>query len=737
MSFLSPIFLLGLPLIGIPIGIHLWNRRQRKILPWGAMRFLTSANTRRRRLMRLTDLLLLILRVLAFLFIVAALSRPLLPVTWLGQDGPRAVVLILDTSLSMALRSENQSQFDRMLEKVDLLLGELGPSDTLQVLVAQETPVWLQESPVEVNAEQRRQIAAQIRDLRPTLGSADFVQALQVALESPWDEEKMVRIINIVSDGQSEGWSPEDDASWQAIRRMIEDQKRPNLVNLTFLDTPGIEATPNLSIDSLETHRTITALGQPVPVSALIQNRGTTGSRSAVLHWYEGDRHLGIASIPALEPGSTSSADFTHVFDTAGVHDLWCELETRDPLELDNQAHLIMTATDQVPVLVVDGSSSTDPLKTDVGYLLACLGYEEPGQTTAPAFQSGFDVQVIPVNQFGGTDLGAFRCIILANPRRLPQADQQRLENFVKNGGGVWLAIGDAISVSDFNDTWFRQGNGLSPLPLVATLGDPEDRESFTRVQPPSETHPATRLLADLQKLDIDKVHVYRRHQFDELVSQDTSVLLRLNGGDAFAIEQQYGRGQSIVSAAPLGLTWSNFPVCQSYVAMVHEWLWHLTRASFPRHNLTLGETPTLDLTDATGSVEVEWRLPDERIVSLSARPNSQTTRLPAIATPGLHEARLPVQRLTQPYFAARDPEESTLAALAPAAQDKLTAIEGIQLSPESLRLPANAGIEIPTTPIAGSLLVALLALVAGELCLAAWCTQQRHPKLTSLSMES
>ncbi|MBT5709255.1 MAG: hypothetical protein HOI66_23280, partial [Verrucomicrobia bacterium] len=93
MSFLSPIFLFGLPLIAIPIGIHLLNRRQQKVLNWGAMRFLVSATTRRRRLWRMSDLLLLLLRVLAILFIVGALARPLLPVTWLGHNGPRAVVL--------------------------------------------------------------------------------------------------------------------------------------------------------------------------------------------------------------------------------------------------------------------------------------------------------------------------------------------------------------------------------------------------------------------------------------------------------------------------------------------------------------------------------------------------------------------------------------------------------------------------------------------------------------------
>ena len=62
MNFLSPAFLIGLPLVAVPVVIHLLSRRQQKKISWGAMRFLMQAVTRKRRLWRLTDLLLLLLR---------------------------------------------------------------------------------------------------------------------------------------------------------------------------------------------------------------------------------------------------------------------------------------------------------------------------------------------------------------------------------------------------------------------------------------------------------------------------------------------------------------------------------------------------------------------------------------------------------------------------------------------------------------------------------------------------
>jgi hypothetical protein len=91
LNFLSPAFLIGLPLVAVPLVIHLLSRRQQKRISWGAMRFLKEAVTRKRRLWRLTDLLLLLLRTAVFCFFVFALARPLLPATWLGGSTPREI----------------------------------------------------------------------------------------------------------------------------------------------------------------------------------------------------------------------------------------------------------------------------------------------------------------------------------------------------------------------------------------------------------------------------------------------------------------------------------------------------------------------------------------------------------------------------------------------------------------------------------------------------------------------
>ena len=97
-------------------------------------------------------------------------------------------------------------------------------------------------------------------------------------------------------------------------------------------------------------------------------------------------------------------------------------------------------------------------------------------------------------------------------------------------------------------------------------------------------------LLADTHRLDIDHVRIFRRHQLDTGGDKSISVLLRAEGGSPLVVEKTFGRGRVIVQAVPLNVSWSNLPLCQSFVVMVHEWLWYLTESGMVRRNLQPGE---------------------------------------------------------------------------------------------------------------------------------------------------
>src|SRR5271163_2986413 len=103
MSFLQPMLLAALPLVTLPIIIHLINQRRYQTVKWAAMMFLLAANRMSRGYARLRQWLIMALRMAAIATLVFAVSRPLAG-GWLGLTaGGRSdtTLILLDRSPSM------------------------------------------------------------------------------------------------------------------------------------------------------------------------------------------------------------------------------------------------------------------------------------------------------------------------------------------------------------------------------------------------------------------------------------------------------------------------------------------------------------------------------------------------------------------------------------------------------------------------------------------------------------
>ena len=87
--------LAALPLVALPIIIHLINQRRYQTVRWGAMMFLLAANRLSRGYARLRQWLIMAFRMLAIAALIFAIARPLAS-GWLGLTaGGRADTTII------------------------------------------------------------------------------------------------------------------------------------------------------------------------------------------------------------------------------------------------------------------------------------------------------------------------------------------------------------------------------------------------------------------------------------------------------------------------------------------------------------------------------------------------------------------------------------------------------------------------------------------------------------------
>ncbi|MBV9986076.1 MAG: BatA domain-containing protein [Chitinophagaceae bacterium] len=112
-QFTQPIALWAITAVAIPIIIHLWNIREGKTLKIGSTAFLTEATRSHARSVKLSELLLLILRCLLLILIALLLARPV----WTDpvKSNQRAGWILIPPSL-------NQQAYRQFRPAIDSLL---------------------------------------------------------------------------------------------------------------------------------------------------------------------------------------------------------------------------------------------------------------------------------------------------------------------------------------------------------------------------------------------------------------------------------------------------------------------------------------------------------------------------------------------------------------------------------------------------------------------------------------
>jgi hypothetical protein len=211
MTFLQPLMLAALPLVSLPLIIHLINQRRFQTVQWAAMMFLLSARAMSRGYSRLRNWLIMAMRMLAVAAVIFAIGRPLSR-GWLALAGgarPDTAIVVLDRSPSMQQRSAAAADTKLETGRRQLVesLATLGASRCVLITDPAVKPLELAGP-------------AALADL-PAAGPAAVPADLPLLLQSAYDYVKENAAgsteIWICSDQRSNDWAPENGA-WGGIR---------------------------------------------------------------------------------------------------------------------------------------------------------------------------------------------------------------------------------------------------------------------------------------------------------------------------------------------------------------------------------------------------------------------------------------------------------------------------------------------------------------------------------------
>ncbi|MGH7570111.1 MAG: BatA domain-containing protein, partial [Gemmatimonadales bacterium] len=141
MSFVHPWALLGLFAAAIPALLHLLQRRTPPELDFPPLRYLSDAERRSARRMKLRHVLLLVLRTALIVVIVAAAARPQVPapratVGGGGTHAPTALGVVLDNSPSSGVMVDGRPLLERLRSAAAGSLRAATAADRLWLMLA-------------------------------------------------------------------------------------------------------------------------------------------------------------------------------------------------------------------------------------------------------------------------------------------------------------------------------------------------------------------------------------------------------------------------------------------------------------------------------------------------------------------------------------------------------------------------------------------------------------------------
>ncbi len=613
LTFLSPLFLIGLASAAIPLIIHLTRSRRTKRMTFSTTRFFTDQFLRSYRMSQAKELLLLLLRMALFSLFAMALAKPLLRPTGgkvlFGQS--RGVVLVIDNSASMGYTDGGATLLDRARDAARQVLDSLEPGSTAAVVLAARRAAGPDVIFPELTPElgDVRQAIDRVTPVSLGTDLSSAIDAAKLLLRSSQAESKEVYVF---SDLQATGWESTD----------AEPPRHDDpLVCLVRVRPDQIQ---NVGITAVQYGSARPMVGVPFAIRAALRNDGESSRTVTARLFVDGEKDsVGERTID-VPANRWQIVRFHHTFTMGGWH--WGRVSIdADNLQADNSRYFAFESQDSIRVLAVNGAPSSVPLGDELFFFRTAL-------TVGGEDESPIRVDVIVPANMESAMLADYPLVVLANVESLPESAVEKLEQYADRGGNVIVSVGDKIN-ADFYNRYFagstRLNGGLLPARIGELLGTPTravsgsqpgegrvaDSSEFGFVAAVDYDHPALAAFEDPKFGNLSSVSFRNLYRLEP--REAATVLMRasvtgLSGGAPLLVEQRFGQGRVMLFASTIDRNWTNFPIRPSYLPWVYRLTSYLAQERLAKLPIvTTGSRVTIPFSAGEGLPQVLVKKPN------------------------------------------------------------------------------------------------------------------------------
>lgn len=548
MSFLNPLFLVGLAAIAVPVIVHLARRTRAPRVEFPSLMFVRRIPQRTIRRRRMQNWLLFALRCLAFMLLVLAFVRPYFGSGQADTNrGQRANVILLDTSFS--LRYDNR--FEQAKQRARAIIDETRGNEPTMIVTFGQSYEAQSKFTTDIS-----QLKASLDNIKPGSDATDYAQALRGAEGLFKDAAAADKRVILISDFQVAGKN-EAEASYRL----------PANIKLAPIDV-GEQNSPNLAITDAGLQPMIYQAKYTDKLTARIANFSDEEKTGVRVEFQLNDHTVEKREIKIAARDSTT-VEFTGFNLNEGVNRGVILIEG-DNFPFDNRFNFTLRRAEQMKALVIETATRG---RSESFYLRNAL-------TTGENLP--FNLEIKTAGSVNPAEIGAYRVIIL-NDAAVNQALAQALIKFVEGGGGLIVSTGPHTEPAAFNQVF--QNFAPAKLEEVARI-----RGDYAVMSEIKTDHPIFEVFKRSGRLATARVFGYVRATANE----GAGVIARFEDGSPALIEATRGGGKLLLFTSTLDASWNDLPLTPIYLPLLRQMARHLGEREERAWNL-VGQTFTVN----------------------------------------------------------------------------------------------------------------------------------------------
>ncbi len=574
MQFLYPTFLFAIAALAIPIILHLFYFRRFKKVYFTNVRFLREVKEETSARSKLRNILVLIARLLALLFLVLAFAQPFIPQDAEVKQGQKSVSVFVDNSFSMSALSQEAPLLERAKQRAREIVQAYGVEDEFQILTSdfegRHQRLVSQEDALALIEE--IQVSPATRELSKVLGKQ------QQALNTGKGETQTAYVI---SDFQ---------------KNVVDlDNFQDTTLEVNLVPLQAVQER-NVGIDSAWFEAPVQMLNQTNNLLVSVRNYSREDADNVRLSIrYEGQtKPVGTMSVPA-QSAVTDTVPITPL--RTGWHS--AELAITDyPIQFDDKFFVTFEVPEVINVLIISE-------KTPSRYLDAAFAGIVNFRATNQFAKN------IEYSQFSN-----YQLIVLNDLLLVSSGLASELKEYVENGGNVLVFPGRQADLNSYRSF-------LSSFPAndFQAFADGEKNVGSVNTEEFVFRDVFENRTANL-RLPTTKGS-FRTNRTN---ARGEEQLLTYRDGSAFLSKYRLGQGNLYVCVAPLDEQYNNLAQSgEIFIPMLYKMAISSNRAK--RIAYTIGRDEVIEAEHFTNSADIVYKLrgelgefiPEQRIIGAKA----------------------------------------------------------------------------------------------------------------------